>query len=249
MRCCGIRIEQALLIALTLFPNRIYDFQVKATDRDEKSVFRYEIDGPQKDKNVFKIKPNTGVITTSEKLDFETKPKYNIQLKVWDSLTDPRNFDLSMLIVNVIDVNEPPFFTEPNCLRTMLPCQYTMEENKFAQIVEVKASDPDSATCSLTYEIVSLDKEYFDIDPKLGNIVTKRNGLDRELKSSYQIDVAVFDCGKPRLYEVKQIRLTVTDKNDNFPIFAQSYTKNVREDTQINSSILKVTATGKKRNY
>ena len=182
-------------------------------------------------------------------MDFETKPNYNIQLKVWDSGTDPRNFGLSTLIVNVVDVNEHPYFTEPNCLRTIVPCQYTMEENKFDEIVQVKASDPDSAKCSLTYEIVSLDKQYFDIDPKLGNIVTKRNGLDRELKSSYQIDVAVFDCGKPRLYEVKQIRLMVTDKNDNFPIFAQSYTKDVREDTKINSLVLKVTATGEERNY
>ena len=168
---------------------------------------------------------------------------------MWDSVTDPRNVGLSTLIVNVTDVNEPPYFTEPKCLRTTLPCHYTMEENEFNQIVQVKASDPDNAKCSLTYEIVSLDKQYFQINSKAGNIATKRNGLDRELKSSYQIDVAVFDCGKPRLYEVKQIRLTVTDKNDNSPVFAQSYTKDVREDTKINSSVLKVAATGEKRNY
>lgn len=168
---------------------------------------------------------------------------------MWDSVKDPKNFGLSTLTVNVTDVNEAPFFTEPTCLRAALSCHYTMEENKLAEIVQVKASDPDSTNCSLTYEIVSSDKQYFDIDAKSGNIVTKRNGLDRELKSTYQIDVVAFDCGEPRLYEEKQIILTVIDKNDNFPIFAQSYTKDVREDTELGSTLLKVTATGKKLSY
>ena len=187
----------------------------------------------------------TGEITTSGKLDFETNPNYYIHLKVWNSAKDPGNFDLSTLIVNVTDVNEPPYFTEPACLSTTLSCQYTMEENKFGEIAQVKASDDDSGECSLTYKIVSSNKQYFDIDAKSGNITTKRNGLDRELNSSYQIDVAVFDCGEPRLYQERQILLTITDKNDNFPIFAQSFTKNITEDTKINSSVLKVTATGK----
>ena len=39
----------------------------------------------------------------------------------------------------------------------------------------------------------------------------------------------------------------VTDKNDNFPVFAQNYTKNIREDTKINSSVLEVVATGEER--
>ena len=193
----------------------------------------------------------TGIIKTREKLDFETTPNYSIGLKAWNSVkcSSGSNFGLSMLIVNVTDVNEPPYFTEPPCLQTTSPCECEIEENKFGKVIQVKASDPDSEECSLTYKIVSLDNQYFEIGTKSGNITTKENGLDRELNSHYQIDVAVFDCGEPMLNETKQIILTVKDENDNFPIFAQSYTKNVTEDTKINSSILKVTATGEERKY
>ena len=191
----------------------------------------------------------TGVIKTHKKLDFEKKPNYIIHLKVWNSVNFPGNFSLSTLIVNVTDVNEPPYFTEPTCLRTRMSCQYTMEENKIGEVVQVNASDPDNAKCSLTYEIVSSDKQYFKIDSRSGSIVTKENGLDRELNLHYQIVIAVFDCGKPRLHEEKKIILTVTDENDNFPIFAENHNKDIEEDTKISSSVLKVTATGEKRKH
>ena len=227
----------------------MYDLQVKAADIDEKCGFRYEIDGPIEDKNVFTMNFYTGLIKTSEKLDFETNPNYSIQLKVWNKVKDPNatNFGLSTLIVNVTDVNEPPYFIEPSCLTETSPCQYEMEENKIDKIVQVKASDPDRVECSLTYEIVSSGDRYFEIHSDSGEIMTKENGVDREFKSCYHIDVAVFDCGEPRLYEKKKIILMVTDKNDNFPVFAQNYTKNIREDTKINSSVLEVVATGEER--
>ena len=168
---------------------------------------------------------------------------------MWNSAKGSGNFDLSTLIVNVTDVNEPPYFTEPTCLNATPSCQYTIEENKFVEVVQVKASDTDILQCLLTYKIVSSDKQYFDIDEKSGNITTKWPGLDREIKSHYQIDVEVLDCGEPPLHEKKQILLNLTDENDNFPIFYQNYTQDITEDTKINSSLLKVTATGRKRKY
>lgn len=229
------------------FPNWIYDFQVKATGGDEKCKI-YKIYGPEKHKDVFKINPETGLIKTRKRLDFETNPRYSIQLKVWNSVNDPSSFSFSnsTLMVNVTDVNEPPRFTEPTCLKT---CQYTIEENKIDGIVQVNASDPDSTECLLTYEIVSSNKQHFHIDAESGNITTKGNGLDREHKSHYQIDVQVYDCGEPKLYDKLQINLTVTDKNDNFPIFNKNYTKDVKEDKNINLSILKVTATGEEGKF
>ena len=166
---------------------------------------------------------------------------------MWNSAKDSGKFGLSTLIVNVTDVNEPPYFTEPTCLNATSSCQYTIEENKFVEVVQVKALDPDIPQCLLTYKIGSLDKQYFDIDAKSGNITTKKAGLDREIKPHYQIDVEVLDCEEPTLYEKKKILFTITDENDNFPIFSQNYTKYIREDRKINSSLLKVTATGKKR--
>ena len=232
------------------FPNWIYDFQVEATGGDEKCNI-YQIYGPEKHKDVFKINPKTGIIRTRKRLDFETNPRYSIQLKVWNSVNDPSSFSLSnsTLMVNVTDVNEPPRFTEPTCLKTILPCQYTIEENKIDGIVQVTASDPDITECLLTYEIASSNKQYFYIDAESRNIMTKRNGLDREHKSNYQIDVQVYDCGEPALYDKLQIHLTVTDKNDNFPIFNKNYTKDVKEDKKINSPVLKVTATGEEGKF
>ena len=76
--------------------------------------------------------------------------------------------------------------------------------------------------------------------------------LDRESVSQYTLTVMATDQGG--LFCSAQLYVTVTDVNDNAPMFTQNeYTVTVPEDAPLNTLLTRVTATdadlGKNKNY
>ncbi|XP_063304065.1 protocadherin gamma-B1-like isoform X11 [Pelobates fuscus] len=70
--------------------------------------------------------------------------------------------------------------------------------------------------------------------------------LDRESEISHELILTAFDGGNPVQTGTARIRITVTDSNDNFPIFSQEvYKVSVMENIQLNSTILFVNASDK----
>lgn len=75
------------------------------------------------------------------------------------------------------------------------------------------------------------------------NIVVKYP-LDRETTSFYQLIIYAVDGGVPPKSGSVKINITITDENDNVPVFSErEYNKSVEENTPINSTIVHVTAT------
>lgn len=74
-------------------------------------------------------------------------------------------------------------------------------------------------------------------------IVIKEH-LDRERRDSYQVEIIARDGGQiPRSGSVL-VNITVTDRNDNAPVFSMSsYNTSVLEDQNINEAIMRVEAT------
>lgn len=73
----------------------------------------------------------------------------------------------------------------------------------------------------------------FSINPQTGAIVTTRP-LDRETVSGYLLTVTARDGGNPPLSDTTDVEISVTDVNDQFPVFKQSvYTGSVLEDALI----------------
>ena len=73
-------------------------------------------------------------------------------------------------------------------------------------------------------------------------IVTEK--LDRETKDSYSFDMVAKDGGSPPLHGTLHVTVDLIDDNDNFPQFDKpSYNITIREDVQINTVILNLTAT------
>lgn len=67
--------------------------------------------------------------------------------------------------------------------------------------------------------------------------------LDRETTESYELTVSVSDRGIPPLNSSAVVRVTVTDCNDNSPIFSSTeYHVQVSENSQIGTSLLQVSA-------
>ncbi|XP_060073316.1 protein dachsous-like [Ylistrum balloti] len=73
-----------------------------------------------------------------------------------------------------------------------------------------------------------------------------RQALDRELQSFYQIYVTAQDGGPNPNSGQMLVNISVTDMNDNPPIFSESvYNVTVKEDTLPNTSVQRVSATDK----
>ncbi|NXF99818.1 PCDGD protein, partial [Sakesphorus luctuosus] len=68
--------------------------------------------------------------------------------------------------------------------------------------------------------------------------------LDREKQSSFDLILTALDCGEPMKSGTVQIRVNVTDANDNPPVFSKSvYEARVAENLPAGSLVLRVRAT------
>uniref|UniRef100_H0ZFH7 Neural cadherin n=1 Tax=Taeniopygia guttata TaxID=59729 RepID=H0ZFH7_TAEGU len=102
------------------------------------------------------------------------------------------------------------------------------------------------------YILTFLGRDYtcFRLDPRTGSIYTT-SVFDREEKGSYLLEVKSMDGsesarpgkhGKPNS-DTAYVRVSVSDVNDNQPVFAQSvYEVSVDEDQDVGSTILTVSA-------
>ncbi|XP_039234353.1 protocadherin gamma-B5-like [Pipra filicauda] len=67
--------------------------------------------------------------------------------------------------------------------------------------------------------------------------------LDREKQSSFQLLLTAVDGGEPMRTGTVEVRINVTDANDNPPVFSQDrYSTSLREDALPGSEVLKVSA-------
>uniref|UniRef100_A0A8C3TY43 Cadherin domain-containing protein n=1 Tax=Catharus ustulatus TaxID=91951 RepID=A0A8C3TY43_CATUS len=109
------------------------------------------------------------------------------------------------------------------------------------------ARDADVGSNSLlTYELTSNPSFALAIkdspDGSKPELVLER-ALDREKQSSFELVLTAVDAGDPVRTGTVQIRVNVTDANDNPPVFAQDrYRVSLREDAPPGSEVLKLSA-------
>ncbi|XP_029430115.1 cadherin EGF LAG seven-pass G-type receptor 2 [Rhinatrema bivittatum] len=220
---------------------------LKAIDPDEGEAGRldYSMDAlfDSRSNNFFVIDPQTGVVTTVEELDRETKSTHVFRVTAADH-GSPRRTAMATLSITVSDTNDhDPVFEQQEykeSVRENLEIGY--------EVLTIRATDGDaSLNANIMYKILNNDtvNEVFEIDPRSGVIRTK--GLvDRESIESYQLLVEASDQGRdpgPRS-TTATVQITVEDDNDNGPQFSEKrYTVQVTEDVTPNTRILQVTAT------
>ena len=194
-------------------------------------------------KDKFHVNSQSGDITLAKELDYDAQPGgYQFPVKVTDG---GGKSSTATLKINIIDVNEAPFFTNP-CVRTIPGCSFSTQEEKTAgqSVATMAASDPDKTqSCLLRFSIISSDNVYFSIGETNGQIKT-RDKINRELKENYRLTVRVRDCANPPLTASTVVRVTATDINDNKPLFpVNQYLASVQEN-QGRIHFLTVYATG-----
>uniref|UniRef100_A0A8C1M8K7 FAT atypical cadherin 2 n=1 Tax=Cyprinus carpio TaxID=7962 RepID=A0A8C1M8K7_CYPCA len=158
----------------------------------------------------FQINPMTGLLSLNSALDFELCREY--YLSVEGARGKPLLSDIATVIINITDVNDnPPVFN-----RVLIFLSLTVH------LSQVRAIDLDGPPNNfIIYSIVSGDpKQQFSIDPHTGHI-TVRSMLDREVITHYSLTVQAADEGDPPLSSAVQVTVTVSDVNDNPPMFSQ----------------------------
>lgn len=65
--------------------------------------------------------------------------------------------------------------------------------------------------------------------------------LDREVQSGYLLTITAKDGGMPPLSDTTDVEISVSDINDNAPVFLkQSYSGSISEDALVGTSVLQV---------
>ncbi|XP_044125381.1 cadherin-5 [Bufo gargarizans] len=195
---------------------------------------------------------NEGIIILKKPLDYESIDKvFRMSIEVTDPSIDlrvakqQRPSSTTEVVVNVLDVDEPPEFSQPFYLFKV------KEDEKNKNIGFVLATDPDSPKRAVRYS---------DKSGKDDSVIVTSNGsihiksLDRETRAWHNITVTAEEID----YSTKKssdsptmksssvsVYIQVLDVNDNAPEFAEPYAPRVCENTANNLAILTISATDK----
>lgn len=214
--------------------------KVHATDDDIGANRKIKYSFIDSYKDHFKIASDTGIITLAKPMDREMKAVYNLTVQAVDQGKPPKS-TTAQLIVNVQDINDnPPEFTAKHYFASVA------EESKVGQEVgRVLATSKDTGlNAEVIYSIIGgNEQKKFMINNKTG-VIELADIVDYERAKDYFLTIQAMDLGEPPLSNLATINISVTDSNDNAPVFTQhSYTARIREDAQVGDKILQVHAT------
>ncbi|NXC38977.1 PCD10 protein, partial [Penelope pileata] len=177
---------------------------------------------------------NYYTLVTTEALDREAVPEYNISVTARD-MGSPALLTRSTLTVPVSDVNDnAPRFLQPSY------SIYVMENNApGASICSVSALDTDcQQNAYLSYSIADGHIHgmpvgtYVSINSDSGHMYALRS-LDYEQIRSFQIQVQAQDAGFPPLSANVTVHIFVLDQNDNAPVIMSPTPRNGSVATEL----------------
>ncbi|XP_052079594.1 protocadherin Fat 4-like [Mytilus californianus] len=187
---------------------------------------------------------SSGVITVNSALDAATQSLYYLTVSAIDGGT-PSLTGTCKIKININDVNDQtPSFSA---------AMYNLSLSELVNVNDIvfpfRASDADTGPNSIiTYSIASGNGDFrFSIDPLTGDL--KLAGiLDRETTDSYVLEVHASDSGIPVNTGTTVLSITVTDANDNDPVYTTGsgtptlYVTTSRT-TAVGTSLITTTAT------
>ncbi|XP_077433267.1 protocadherin gamma-C5-like isoform X50 [Vanacampus margaritifer] len=217
--------------------------KLTATDADEgqngEVEYFFSKRTPDSVLSVFKLNSQTGEIFLKGDLDYEKIAFYKIEVTAKDKGM-PEMESHCRVQIDVIDIND----NTPEIILTSEP-QPVREDAPSGSVVALLTSrDADSGNNSKV--TLQLPKgSPFILKPSFSNnyaLVTS-GALDRERVSEYNIEITATDSGSPPLSSKKMIAVSITDVNDNPPVFSQSsYNVYLKENGVAGSILYSVSA-------
>lgn len=213
--------------------------QVHATDSDlgENRLVRYSFVDESTD--AFELAADSGIITLRAPLDRETQAEHRLVVRARDRGNPPLSATATVRLT-VADVNDNPPEFEFHQYRAIVP----EIDAPGTEVLRVRATSRDAGVnADVYYSLVGGDgRDDFAVDRSSG-VLSIARPLDYERRREYALTVQAIDGGSPPLSDRASINITVSDSNDNAPIFSQdSYGARVREDAEIGARVLQVIA-------
>ncbi|XP_069812898.1 protocadherin alpha-4-like [Dendropsophus ebraccatus] len=216
---------------------------LNATDNDDgrNSYIEYSFSSivPMSVQQVFDIDRESGEIRLRGNIDYEEKTFYELQVRAKDHGQLPLSGHCKV-IVEITDVND----NNPEIKVTSLSSIIKEDARPGFVLALFTITDRDSGnnskvSCKIPHHLP------FTLESKFLNYysLVLKDSLDRESKEEYNILISASDSGSPPLSSDMSITFTVSDVNDNAPVFKQpSYKVIVSENTLPETLILQVSA-------
>ncbi|KAM9064823.1 protocadherin gamma-B1-like [Sarcophilus harrisii] len=197
------------------------------------------------EREYFRVSEENGDLLVSNRIDREEicgrKPVCTLEFEM--VAENPLNFFRITIMID--DINDNP----PRFSRNIIDLEISEIALPGVTFALETPQDPDVGVNSLLQYFLSPDS-HFSLLPKenpdgskYAELVLEKS-LDREKQSSYHLVLTSVDSGVPVRSGTVEIRINVTDVNDNWPVFSQEvYRISLRENLPAGSSVLQVTAT------
>ncbi|XP_057179691.1 cadherin EGF LAG seven-pass G-type receptor 1 isoform X2 [Triplophysa rosa] len=188
----------------------------------------------------FKIDPDTGAITTQMEIDYEDQASYTLAIIARDNGI-PQKSDTTYVEIIVLDAND----NAPQFGRDKYQGNVFEDAPVLTSVLQISASDRDSGSNGrviYTFQGGDDGEGDFMIEPYSGIIRTNRK-LDRENVPVYNLKAYAVDKGVPPLKAAVEIQISVSDINDNAPVFEKDelfiY---VKENSPVDSVVARIIA-------
>ena len=197
--------------------------------------------------DLFSLNPTTGVITTKSVINRDLLPSSTLNLLIQSTPAPPQH--IIQVTITVIDVNDNiPTFPQPE-----ISVSFVENAQVGTQVILETATDKDVGNNDVTlrYNIVSGNTaSRFQLILVSNNIskpllyLENVVILDREDQAFYTLNISAQDGGTPPRFGFLKVNVSITDINDNPPVFDHSiYFVNLSESASIGTFVVRVSAT------
>ena len=177
------------------------------------------------------------LLQTLAQLDREASPQHILTVAASNTIASGSVVSsVAMVMVEVEDINDnPPSFVGS-------PISFTVPENAAAGSVVgvVIATDGDAGPNGTVDDFTITGGESFTISSSGVVTVSNHSTLDREAVSSYTVMVSARDEGVPSLAAMTNVTITLSDVNDNPPLFDGDTSYSVPENASVGDTVFTV---------
>ena len=217
---------------------------LSATDADSTSnaEIRFSFVGGSCD--AFEVDSVSGVVTTKINFDRESKDSHSCTATATDLGTPSLDAsNVATVSITLTDVNDNDPVASPDFYEESV----AEDLQQGVTIVTVLATDSDSGSnADLAFSITGGNiGSVFEVGSSSG-VVTLASGasLDREDRDAYSLTITIADQAGAGRSTTATVNITVTDVNDNSPIFNQTlYESSVEENSPTGTVVAQVFAT------
>lgn len=216
---------------------------INATDADDgvNAELTYSIVSGNTD-NDFKIDSGFGLLQVAKTLDRERTSSYDLVINVTDGGSTLKSSIVNVTItISDLNDNSPTF--------TSVTFNFNIAEDAAIglEVGTVTANDLDAdGNGHITYSLPifwSGLNSHFQVNDTTG-VISTAAALDRETFDSYTILCKIADNGSPTFTNTVNISITITDVNDNDPMFNDTaYSASFPENQAVGTTLVYVFAT------